>query len=64
VRLPIAVLLPGLAFLGIGRTRSGLACLALQATLVGWLPAAIWATRAMRQVQQKQRALAARFRPI
>lgn len=66
MRLPTAVLLPGLAFFTIGRPFSGLACLALQASLIGWLPAAVWAASATRQFQisrEKQRALAARLRP-
>ena len=63
VRLPIAVLLPGLAFFAMGRPVPGLACLALQASLVGWLPAAVWAACATRQARQKQRALAGRLRP-
>ncbi len=61
VRLHTAVLLPGLAFLTAGHPLPGLACLALQASLVGWIPAAVWAARVTHQVQ-KQRALAARLR--
>lgn len=66
VRLSTAALLPGLAFFAIGRPISGVACLALQASLVGWIPAALWAAFATRQVhvrREKQRALVARLRP-
>ena len=62
-RLSVAVLLPGLAFTSIGRQVSGLICYALQASVVGWLPAALWATYATRQGERKQRQLAARLRP-
>lgn len=43
MRLIIALLLPWLLFFTIGRPISGLVCLILQLTLVGWIPAAIWA---------------------
>lgn len=61
-----AALLPGPAFFVIGRPGPGLVCLALQLSLIGWLPAALWATRATRQQRasrERQRALAARLRP-
>ena len=62
-RLSIAVLLPGLAFISMGRSIPGLICYALQASVVGWLPAALWATYATRHGERKQRQLAARLRP-
>lgn len=40
-RLSTAALLPGLAFLKIGRPISGMACFVLQGSLVGWVPAAL-----------------------
>ncbi len=43
MRLIIALLLPWLLFFTIGRPISGLVCLILQLTLIGWIPAAIWA---------------------
>ena len=61
-----AALLPGPAFFMIGRPGPGLACLALQLSTVGWIPAALWATRATCRQQanrERQRALAARLRP-
>ncbi|MBE8723193.1 YqaE/Pmp3 family membrane protein [Sphingobacterium pedocola] len=39
----IAVLLPWLSFFLRGRILTGFVCLILQCTLIGWLPAAIWA---------------------
>lgn len=62
-RLSIAALLPGLAFVSMGRPVPGLICYALQASVVGWLPAALWATYTTHNGQRKQRSLAARLRP-
>lgn len=63
MRLLTVVMVPGRAFLAMGRPVPGVVCLGLQASLIGWLPAAIWAAYATKHVQQKQRALAARLRP-
>ncbi len=41
--LLIAILLPWLSFFLRGRILRGIICLLLQCTLIGWLPAAIWA---------------------
>jgi uncharacterized membrane protein YqaE (UPF0057 family) len=49
MRLIIAILLPWLLFFTIGRPLAGIACLLLQITLIGWLPAAIWAVYALSQ---------------
>ena len=43
MRLIIAIFLPFLVFFTIGRPFSGIICLILQVTLIGWLPAALWA---------------------
>lgn len=58
--LLITAMVPGRVFLAMDRPISGLVCLGLQASLIGWLPAAIWAAFATTRVRQKQRALAAR----
>lgn len=58
--LLITAMVPGRVFLAMDRPISGLICLGLQASLIGWLPAAIWAGFATTRVRQKQRALAAR----
>ncbi len=39
----LAILLPWLSFLLRGKVFAGLICLVLQITLIGWLPAVIWA---------------------
>ena len=63
MRLLTVVMVPGRAFFAMDRPVPGLVCLGLQASLVGWVPAAIWAAYATKHVEQKQRALAARLRP-
>jgi uncharacterized membrane protein YqaE (UPF0057 family) len=49
MRLIIALLLPWLTFFTSGRPVAGIICLILQVTLIGWLPAAIWAVYALSQ---------------
>ena len=49
MRLLIALILPWLTFFTIGRPVAGIICLVLQITLIGWLPAAIWAVYALSQ---------------
>jgi len=49
MRLFIAILLPWLTFFTIGRPIAGLICLFLQITIIGWLPATIWAVYALSQ---------------
>lgn len=49
MRLIIAILLPFFVFFTIGRPIAGIICLILQVTLIGWLPAAIWAVYALSQ---------------
>ncbi|MCD0503363.1 YqaE/Pmp3 family membrane protein [Bordetella petrii] len=49
MRLLIALLLPWLGFFTIGRPIAGIICLILQITLIGWIPAAIWAVYALSQ---------------
>lgn len=49
MRLLIAILLPWLTFFTIGRPIAGILCLVLQITLIGWLPAALWAVYALGQ---------------
>ena len=47
MRYLIAVLLPWFAFFTMGKVVQGIICLGLQLTLIGWLPAAIWALMAV-----------------
>ena len=49
MRLLIALILPWLTFFTIGRSLAGIVCLILQLTLIGWLPATIWAVYALSQ---------------
>lgn len=55
MRLLIALLLPWLCFFTIGRPFAGLLCLVLQITLIGWIPAAIWAVYALSQYKTDQK---------
>ena len=49
MRLLIALFVPWLTFFTIGRPVAGLMCLFLQLTVIGWLPATIWAVYALSQ---------------
>jgi uncharacterized membrane protein YqaE (UPF0057 family) len=49
MRLIIALFLPWLTFFTIGRPIAGVVCLLLQLTLIGWIPATIWAVYALSQ---------------
>jgi TM2 domain-containing membrane protein YozV len=49
MRLLIAIILPWLLFFTIGRPLAGIICLILQVTLIGWIPAAIWAVYSLSQ---------------
>ncbi|NVE01871.1 MULTISPECIES: YqaE/Pmp3 family membrane protein [unclassified Massilia] len=49
MRLLIALFLPWLAFFTIGRPFAGIICLLLQLTVLGWIPAAIWAVYSLSQ---------------
>ena len=55
MRLLIAILLPWLAFFTIGRPFACILCLLLRITLIGWLPAAIWAAYAVSQYHTDQK---------
>jgi hypothetical protein len=49
MRLLIALILPWLLFFTIGRPIAGIVCVILQVTLIGWIPAAIWAVYSLGQ---------------
>lgn len=51
----IAILLPWLSFFMRGKIISGIICLILQITLIGWLPAAIWAVASRNEGKNKKR---------
>ena len=61
MRLILAIVLPWLAFFTMGRPFAGLVCLLLQLTVIGWVPAALWAVFSLSQYttdKKIQRALA------
>ena len=55
MRLLIALIFPWLMFFTIGRPIAGLICLVLQITIIGWVPAAIWAVYALSQYKTDQK---------
>ncbi|MCQ8897131.1 YqaE/Pmp3 family membrane protein [Limnobacter humi] len=55
MRLILAIFLPPVLFFTIGRPLAGLICLVLQLTLIGWVPAALWAVYALSQYKTDQR---------
>lgn len=55
MRLIIALILPWLTFFTIGKPIQGIVCLILQITLIGWIPATIWAVYALSQYTTDQK---------
>lgn len=55
MRLIIAFLLPWFTFFTIKRPLAGVLCLVLQVTLIGWIPATIWAVYALSQYKTDQK---------
>ena len=55
MRLIISLILPWLTFFTIGRPIAGVICLILQLTLVGWIPATIWAVYALSQYKTDEK---------
>jgi hypothetical protein len=51
----LAILVPWLSFFLRGKIIQGIICLFLQITLIGWLPAAIWAVASRSDGVNKQR---------
>ncbi|KAB2931884.1 MAG: YqaE/Pmp3 family membrane protein [Rhodocyclaceae bacterium] len=49
MRLLLAIFLPWLLFFTIGRPIAGIVCLVFQITLIGWIPAALWAVYSLGQ---------------
>lgn len=49
MRFLICLILPWLGFFTINRPISGIICLILQITVIGWLPASIWAIYSLSQ---------------
>lgn len=55
MRFLIALIFPWLLFFTIGRPFAGIICLVLQITVLGWIPAAIWAVYALSQYKTDQK---------
>ena len=55
MRLIIALVLPWLLFFTIGRPVAGIICLILHLTILGWVPAAIWAVYALNRYETEHR---------
>jgi len=55
LRLILALFLPFTVFFTIGRPFAGLICLLLQITLLGWIPATIWAIYALGQYKSDKK---------
>jgi len=60
MRLLLAIFLPFVVFFTIGRPIAGIICLILQVTLIGWLPAALWAVYALSQYNTDKKIAASR----
>ncbi len=55
MRYVLALFLPWLAFFTMGMVLSGIVCLILQLTLIGWLPATVWAFFAINNYYSEKR---------
>ncbi|MCC3216747.1 YqaE/Pmp3 family membrane protein [Chryseobacterium sp. X308] len=51
----LPILLPFLSFIVRGKVFTGIICLILQITLIGWLPAAIWAVLSLNNERADKR---------
>lgn len=59
MRLFLAIFLPFISFFTIGRPFAGVICFFLQITLIGWIPAAIWAVYSLSQYKTDKKIEAA-----
>ncbi|MFS8037347.1 YqaE/Pmp3 family membrane protein [Xanthobacter sp. AM11] len=53
--IAVAVLVPWLALFMRGRVLQGIICLILQISLIGWIPAAVWALMVVNNDNQERR---------
>ncbi|WP_185155085.1 YqaE/Pmp3 family membrane protein [Chryseobacterium sp. c4a] len=51
----LAIVLPFLSFIVRGKILTGIICFILQITLIGWLPAAIWAVMSLNNDRANKR---------
>ena len=59
MRLLLAIFLPLVTFFTIGRPIAGIICLILQCTIIGWIPAALWAIYALGQYKTDKKIASA-----
>ena len=55
MRYMLAIFVPGIALISMGKVFQGIICLFLQCTVIGWLPAALWASGATRNYYDDRR---------
>ncbi|AZB23155.1 MULTISPECIES: YqaE/Pmp3 family membrane protein [Chryseobacterium] len=51
----LAIILPFLSFIVRGKILTGIICFILQITVIGWLPAAIWAVMSLNNDRANKR---------
>lgn len=51
----IAIILPFLSFLLRGKILTGILCLILQVSIIGWIPAAVWAVISLQNARADKR---------
>lgn len=54
MRTLLAIFMPWTVFFTIRRPFAGVFCLLLQLTLIGWIPAAMWATHSLGQFKSEK----------
>ena len=54
MRYLLALFLPWLVFFTMGKIIQGIVCLVLQITIIGWLPATIWAFMSISDYNRKK----------
>lgn len=55
IRALLAIFLPCILFLTIGKPGQAIICLILQLTILGWLPATLWAFYGLNEWNNQQR---------
>jgi len=51
----LAILLPFLSFIVRGKIITGIICFILQITILGWIPAAVWAALSLQNARAEER---------
>ncbi len=62
IRLFFAIFLPFVLFFTIHRPIAGIICLLLQITILGWIPAALWAVYSLSQFETDRKIAASKSR--